>query len=210
MHRFAICLCAMLCLPSAAFCTIRADMPLRLNEIMAGPARDWDGNAVFSSRDDEWVEVVNFDAAALDLSTFFLTDGDSIPRYAFSGTLAAGDHLVVFGSTSYAWEKATGHPAFGLALANTGDEVILWQVSGVDTAVVDRYAFLAHEAAADRAVGRIADASGGWMLFDSLNPYTGALTPPGTGCAPSPGMPNQCGNTPVRRSSWGEMKALYR
>ncbi len=36
-----------------------ADGVLQLNEILAAPARDWDGSGAFSSRDDEWVEVIN-------------------------------------------------------------------------------------------------------------------------------------------------------
>jgi hypothetical protein len=186
------------------------DAPLVLNEIMAGPARDWDGNGVFSSRDDEWVEVVNTGVAPLDAGTFLLTDADSIPRFAFSGTIAPGQHVVVYGSASYAWEKATAHPAFGLSLGNSGDEVILWQVTGPDTVVVDRYKFLAHEAAADRSVGRVPGGSGLWKLFDALDPYTGALSPPGSGCAPTPGLPNACDMTPAMPLSWGRLKALYR
>ena len=183
---------------------------LGLNEFCAGPSHDWDGNGVFSSRDDEWVEVVNTGATPLDVSSFFLTDGDSIPRFAFSGTLGAAEHRVVFGSESLAWEKATGHPAFGLSLSNTGDEVILWQVTGSDTEVVDRYHYLTHEAGSDRSVGRFPDGTGAWTLFDSLNPYTGGLTPPGTGCAPTPGQANQCNTTPTLRTTWGGVKVRYR
>ena len=88
-----------------------ADSQLRLNEIMAGPARDWDNSGTFSSRDDEWVEVANTGAAPLDLSSFLITDGDTIPRYALSGTLAAGAKLVIYGKTSWDWERATPAPA---------------------------------------------------------------------------------------------------
>src|SRR5256885_1351848 len=56
---------------------------LRINEFLAGPARDWDGSGTFSSRDDEWVEVMNPGATVTALDGYFLTDGDSIPRYAF-------------------------------------------------------------------------------------------------------------------------------
>jgi hypothetical protein len=183
---------------------------LRLNEFLAGPARDWDGDGTLSTRDDEWVELVNTAGAPLDLSSFFLTDGDSIPRFAFSGTLDPGGRRLVFGSESYAWEKATGHPAFGLSLGNTGDQVILWQVVGADSLVVDRIAYLTHEGAADRAVGRVPDGTGEWTLLDALDPYTGALTPGATGCAPSPGSVNSCSATAARRVSWGGIKQMYR
>jgi hypothetical protein len=183
---------------------------LAINELMPGPARDWDGSGTFSSRDDEWIEVVNTGGSPLDLTPFFVTDGDTIPRYALSGTLAPGARLVVFGKQSYDWERANGYPAFGLSLGNSGDAVMLWHANGADTTLIDRYAYKSHEAAADRAIGRLPDGTGGWALLDALNPYTGTLDPQGTGCAPTPNGPNQCSTTPARTGTWGRVKALYR
>ncbi|TMQ70633.1 MAG: lamin tail domain-containing protein [Candidatus Eisenbacteria bacterium] len=187
-----------------------AQSPLRLNEFMAGPARDWDGSGTFSSRDDEWVEVVNAGATSLALDGFIITDGDSLPRFALSGSLAPGDHRMVTGKESYDWEKATGHPAFGLSLANSGDAVMLWQVVGAETLRVDAYTYTSHEAAADRAMGRSPDATGAWVIFDALDPYTGTTPPQGNGCAPTPGAANACGSTPVRSVPWGRLRTIYR
>ena len=177
---------------------------------MAGPARDWDGSGTFSSRDDEWVEVVNTGAGAIGLSNFLITDGDTIPRFALSGTLAAGERLVIYGKTSYDWERANGYPAFGLSLSNAGDRVMLWQVSGPDTVLMDSYAYGSHEAAADRAIGRFPDGSGPWVLFDGLDPYTGSTPPAGNSCDPTPGSPNTCESTPASALTWGRLKTLYR
>ncbi len=188
----------------------RADSPLVLNEILAGPARDWDGSGAYSSRDDEWIELVNVGATALDLAGYLITDGDSIPRYALGGTLGPGGHLLVTGRMSYDWERAAGYPAYGLSLGNSGDSAILWRVVGPDTVAVDAYTYKSHEAAADRSVGRSPDGTGGWILFDALDPYTGSLTPGGTGCDPSPGAVNVCNDTPVRPVTWGRVKTLYR
>lgn len=185
-----------------------ADDALQLNEILAGPARDWDGSGAFSSRDDEWIEVLNTGASALALEGYFVTDGDSIPRYAFTGSLAAGAVLLVTGRMSYDWERIAGQPAFGLSLGNTGDSVLLWKVTGADTVLVDGYTYRAHEAAADRAVGRSL-LTHEWQLFDSLNPYTGTLSPAGNRCPPSPGAPNECSTTPARMSSWGALKLRF-
>jgi len=181
---------------------------LRVVEILAGPTRDWDGSGVFSSRDDEWIELMNTGAAAIDLAGYFVTDGDSIPRYATTGTLAPGERRIVFGSDAWNWERANGHPAFGLSLGNTGDQVIVWRVAGAETLVVDSYAYRSHEAAADRSVGLTE--AGDWALFDGLNPYTGTTPPLGTGCAPTPGQPNTCTTTPSIVSTWGSLKRLYR
>ena len=182
---------------------------VRLSEFLAGPARDWDGNGTFSSRDDEWVEIVNGGATTADLTPFFITDGDSIPRFGFAGTLAPGAVLLVTGSMSVTWERATGHPVFGLSLSNSGDKVLLWKVSGTDTSFVDGYTFKAHEAAADRAVGRTPDGSE-WKLEDALDPYTGTLLPGPTGCAPTPAQPNNCGIVAVKTTTWGRVKSFYR
>jgi len=208
--RVVAILCFAACVASCIAPSAFAQSPLVINEILAGPATDWDGSGAFSSRDDEWVELRNVSAAPLDLTGYFLTDGDSIPRYALSGSLAAGGHLLVLGKTSYDWERAEGYPAFGLSLGNTGDRVILWKVAGPDTTEADAYTYRSHEAAADRAVGRSPDGSGGWALFDALNIYSGGLTPGTTGCAPSPGTANVCGSTPARLQTWGRVKTLYR
>lgn len=205
-------LCLLLALPAhipASATPACAQSPLRLNEIMAGPARDWDGNGTFSSRDDEWVELVNTGVTPLELAGFLITDRDSIPRMALTGTLAAGGHLLVTGGQAYAWEQANGQPAFGLSLANGGDAVLLWQIAGAETLLVDGYDYKSHEAAADRAVGRSPDAGGAWVIFDSLNPYTGATPPAGNGCLPTPGNPNECVSTPVMRMPWGRLKTVY-
>jgi hypothetical protein len=184
--------------------------PLRINEILAGPARDWDGSGAFSSRDDEWVEVVNSGPVPLDLAGHILTDRDSIPRYALSGVLAPGGRLVVTGRMSYDWERANGQPAFGLSLGNSGDAVLLWEIVGPDTLLVDAYDYATHEAGADRAIARMPDGTGVWALFDGLNPYTGSSAPPGTGCAPTPAAENVCDSTPARPSTWAEVKRRYR
>jgi len=213
MRVAPLCLCLLFALPAhfpASATPACAEGPLRLNEFMAGPARDWDGNGVFSSRDDEWIEVVNTGATALDLAGYLITDRDSIPRLALLGPLSAGGHMLLTGGQAYAWEQANGFSAVGFSLANAGDAVLLWHVVAAETLLVDSYTYKSHEAAADRAVGRSPDATDTWVIFDGLNPYTGTLPPPGNGCAPTPAGPNVCETTPVVRMPWGRVKAAYR
>jgi hypothetical protein len=207
--RFAYALFLASLLISAAAAGASAQSPLKLNEILAGPARDWDGSGTISTRDDEWIEIVNGGSAPVDLAGYLLTDGDRLPRYGFSGMLGVGAVKVVFGKDAVDWERATANPVFGLSLGNTGDSAMLWQVVGADTVLIDSYTYLSHEAAADRAVGRMPD-GGPWGLEDALDPYTGSTPPLGTGCAPSPGTPNLCGTTPAQHVSWGRLKTLYR
>ena len=202
-----VCLGFLLHLPALAR-PLCAD-ELRLNEFMAGPASDWDGSGTFSSRDDEWVEIANAGTTPASLDGWYLTDADSIPRYAFSGTLDPGAVRIVFGGQSVEWERASGHPVFGLSLGNSGDEILLWHGVGGDSSVVDRYAYGSHEAAADRAVGLSPDGTA-WQLYDHLNPYTGTLLPAGNGCDPTPAQANVCGSTPAATSTWGRLKSRYR
>lgn len=211
MHLHRTILITLLALAAqAALAPSHACAGLVLNEIMAGPATDWDGSGAFSSRDDEWVEVVNDGAAGLDLSPYLITDAGGAPRFRFSGTLAAGGHLVVYGSDSYAWERDNGEGAYGLSLGNSGDTVMLWAIGAGDTTLIDSYTYVSHEAAADRAIGRLPDAGGAWVLFDAMNPYTGSTDPQGNGCSPTPGAVNTCDSTPVENGSWGRLKTLYR
>ena len=199
----------LLCLAVLEHAPAQAASDVRLSEFLAAPARDWDGNGAFSSRDDEWIEIVNGGAATADITSYFITDGDSIPRFGCTGTLAPDAVLLVTGAMSVAWERATAHPVFGLSLGNAGDKLLLWKVTGADTALVDSYTYTSHESAADRAVGRTPDGSE-WKLEDQLNPYAGTTTPVGTGCPPTPGVPNNCGVVPTQRVSWAHVKAIYR
>jgi hypothetical protein len=182
--------------------------PLMLNEILADPQRDWNGDGIVSSRDDEWVEIVNVGITAVTLDDYRLAGADTSWRYGFSGGLAAGGVLVVYGGQSYAWETANGTPRFGLRLVNTGGSIGLWRVANGDTVLVDTYTFLDHEADPDRSTGRFPDGGTSWRVFDGLNPYPGTKLPLGTGCLPSPGAHFQC-PTLNKTVTWGTLKRRY-
>jgi hypothetical protein len=167
----------------------RGNPAVALNEVLADPARDWDGDQLVSSANDEWVEIVNTGAVPADLTGLRIGDSEQEWAYGFTGTLPVGEKLVVYGSTSKAWQTANGLSAFGLRLSNTGDTVVLW-----------------HLTAADTTIRRRPDGGATWELFDALNPYTGGALPAGNGCAPSPGLPNNCA-TPVEAATWGQIKA---
>lgn len=179
-----------------------------LNEIMADPARDWDGDTVYNFRDDEWVEIVNTGVAPVVLDGYRLASADSVWRYEFTGSLDPGSHAVVFGSESYAWEQSTGNPAFGFRLANSGGTLVLWKLTATDSVIVDSYTYQDHEAEDDRSTGRHPDGAGEWKLMDAINPYSGGAMPSGSGCAPSPGAIISC-PVPAKSETWGRIKALY-
>ncbi len=185
---------------------------VRFNEILADPVADWDGDGARSSRNDEWIEIVNVGTSTVDLSCYRAADasGGFDWRYGFSGLLAPGEVRVVYGSDSVAWEHANGFPAFGLSLNNAGDTVFLYDVLGGDTLIVDQYTYQSFQVLDDRSTGRSPDGNGQWVVFDGLNPYLGSRPPLGTGCAPTPGGVNCIPAVPVEESTWGAVKHLYR
>ncbi|MGD8869061.1 MAG: lamin tail domain-containing protein [Gemmatimonadales bacterium] len=182
---------------------------IRLNEIMADPDSDWDGDSVTGSKEDEWVEVTNIGGSTVDLSAYRLTDlsAGTEFRFALSGALAPGEAAVFYGSAVVAWQQANGVSAFGLSLNNSGDTVFLYEVNGTDTTVVDSYAYATNEVRDNRSVGRMPEGTGNWVIFDALNPYTGSDYV-ATGCTPSPGAGTDCA-TPTKEMSWGRVKSEY-
>ncbi|RJR28065.1 MAG: lamin tail domain-containing protein [Candidatus Latescibacterota bacterium] len=200
----AFCLCALSSLPAPCAAQIV------VNEFVADPARDWDGDGTTNLRDDEWIEIRNIGTVPVDLSAYRLADaeGPTVFRYGFAGTLDPGAVRVVYGSDSRAWEEANGFPLYGLSLNNTGDVVSLYRLAGGDTALVDSYAYREVAARDDRSIGRRSDAPSVWITFDALNPCTATCDPAGTGCFPTPGSQNTC-LTPAATATWGSIKGIY-
>lgn len=187
-----------------------ANCQMLLNEVVADPARDWDGDGVYDLRGDEWIEIVNTGAGAADLSQIFVGDETGAFVYGFSGSLAPGEVRVVFGSESIVWEQGHGESATGLRLGNDGDTATLWQVSEGDTLLLDAYSYNTQEAEDDRSTGRNPDGGAIWEIFDALNPYGGQGPPAGNGLPPTPGARNDgTGEVPVAESTWGRVKQLF-
>lgn len=181
-----------------------------INEFVADPAKDWDGDGATNYRDDEWIEILNLGPTTVDLSSYRLSDGEGprIFRYGFAGSLAPGAVKVVFGSDSRAWEESNGFPVYGLSLNNTGDRVALYRIVQQETIIVDSYVYSEIAAKDDRSIGRSFEAPSIWITFDALNPCTSSCNPAGTGCMPTPGLSNTC-QTSAEKSSWGAIKGLY-
>lgn len=209
IFRFLLCLA--LCPLSLAVFAAPSSAQIVVNEFLADPVRDWDGDGVANYRDDEWIEIRNIGSVTVDLSAYRLADaeGPGVFRYGFAGTIAPGGVRVVYGSDAKAWEEANGFPVYGLSLNNTGDRVSLYRLAGTDTAVVDSYTFEEVAARDDRSIGRGCDLPSAWVTFDALNPCTSTCNPAGTGFPPTPGAPNAC-LTAVTPATWGSIKALYR
>jgi hypothetical protein len=198
-----------------AFVAVATAVPLPaqvvINEFLADPAMDWDGDGAAHFRDDEWVEIVNLGDAPVDLSGYRLADGEEYPvwRHGFSGLLGQGEVLVVYGSDSRAWEESNGFPVYGLSLNNAGDMIRLYRVGESDTLLVDSVSYGDHAADDDRSVGRPSDSPAVWEIYDAFNPCNDSCDPAGNGCAPTPGAPNAC-TTGTGSDSWSNIKNRHR
>jgi hypothetical protein len=182
---------------------------LSINELMADPNSDWDGDGVYEFRDDEWVEIYNDGPGDVDLSSYLVGDADGLLAYRYSGVLNAGEALVVYGSQSQEWQSNNGVSSLGFNMSNDGDTVVLYMIDNSDTLVVDSHTFNTNEAEDDRSTGRNPDGTGDWEIFDALNPYGGDTPPLGNGLPPTPGFPNDSGPVATRALTWGVIKSLY-
>jgi hypothetical protein len=181
-----------------------------VNELLANPGSDWNGDSIVDIKLDEWVEVMNTGSESVDLAGYFLRDGTGdTPHLGLSGVLAPGAVALFYGSDAVIWQEANDAGSSGLSLNNGGDTVQLIVPDPNDPLVylvVDTRTYLPHEGELERASGLL---GGVWMLFDGLDLYGGSLVPVGTGCAPTPGLVNICDTTPVVGATWGGLKAGF-
>ncbi len=94
-----------------------------INEMLANPAKDWNGNGDISGMDDEFIELYNSGNQTVDASGYVLKDTvfRSTPgEYALpNGTaIDPGEFLIIFVSTS------------GVFQGNDGDAITLLDPSG--------------------------------------------------------------------------------
>ncbi len=191
----------------------QAQEPLVINEVLADPASDWNGDGSVDYKNDEWIEVRNDGPDLIDLSTYWLRDdtGDE-PHLQLFGTLEPGAVAVFYGSDAVAWQAANGYATTGFSLNNSGDLVRLLRTIPGSTELELMYVihYEDHMAEDDRSSGWNVEFSD-WELFDGLNPYTGDLPPHANGCGPTPGLPNECSAVVADQTvSFGGIKAIFR
>ncbi len=118
---------------------------LLVNEFLPNPERDWNGDGAVNAG-DEWIELYNTNAFAIELGMWQLDDvegGGSSPFILAPGTTIEGrGFLVIFGRDS------------GVALNNSNDDVRLLAPDGF---VADVIAY--NSSSPDRAWGRVPDAA---------------------------------------------------
>jgi hypothetical protein len=175
---------------------------IRINEILADPPAGAEGDAnrdgERDAADDEFIELLNCGAAAIDISGWALKDGSAV-RHVFSGGIVVqpGEFVTVFGGgnpTGFHGKVYTASSG-GLGLANTGDQVSLLDAAA---GLVDFHAYTT-EGGRDESMVRYPDCGDDWTLpsqYDYGLPF-------------SPHEPNDPQSS-VAGSTWGGIKALYR
>ena len=186
-----------------------------INEVLAGPASDWNGDGAVDFKNDEWVEILNNGPEPIDLAGYFLRDilGEE-PHLGLSGVLDPGETAVFYGSDAVVWQQEAGLTTSGFSLNNGGDLLQLLRVyqgpEGPELELMFAISYDDHEGENDRSCGFNTEMND-WILFDALNPYGGDLDPVGTGCSPSPGSSNLCqSQVAVEARSFGAVKMIFR
>lgn len=107
---------------------------LIINEILAAPSLDVNGDGVFQSSDDEFIEIVNVSGKELDISGLIISDKTKIRHTIPSGTILQNlEPLVIFGGGNIALfnlnvkTQLANTGSFGLN--NTGDEEVILSTS---------------------------------------------------------------------------------
>ena len=138
-----------------------------INECLPSPREvDFDGNGV-ADYEDEYIELFNSQAEAIDLSGWWLddSDGGSQPWQLPVGTTIQADGFLLF------FRSETG-----IALNNDGDSVRLLAPDGVSEA--DHFAY--EHSSADTPWSRSSDGGGDWTESHQPSPGGPNLPPPET------------------------------
>lgn len=203
--------CLSIALAAQAGVPFNGGTPLRISEVLSAPTEDYDLDGEVDTKSDEFVEIINVGAEAVELTGWYLRDGTGDTyHYGFAGSIPIGGTLVVTGTMSQVWQADNDAGTSGLSLNNTGDTVELWYDDGVSNPVLgDAVVVPPHAASAGRSLA-LDVAADVYVLHDALAPYAGANLPAGTGCPPSPGIPGTCDlGVPAQARAWGALKADY-
>jgi hypothetical protein len=167
------------------------DLPsIIINELLADPGSvvDANGDGVFSSTNDEFIEFVNTDSVSFDLTGYTVEDSGSV-TYTFGAiTIPAGGSVVIFGGGIPTGIPGITDTASGLSLNNSGDTVYLKNADGT---IITTYTY-GSEANSDESIGRSSDLTGVFVKHETIssNPVSA-----------SPGRYNTTGE-PFSTNTW--------
>ncbi len=126
-----------------------------INEFMAAPSSDWDGDGLYDPADDEWVEMFNPGDQPVNVTGLWLGDGSSMRQITGNGAIPSMGFLMVFGSD------------YGsLSLNNGGDDIELRDTDG--TTLVESITYGSQNS--NISEGRETDGSTHWVNFAEPTP----------------------------------------
>lgn len=156
-----------------------------INEFLAAPSSegltgDANGDGVFSSGGDEFIELYNTGDTAVDMGGWSISDKIKV-RHSFGDamTMAPGEYYVVFGGGEIGIDDILGDTASGgsLGLNNSGDEITLLNHLGT---IIDEVSY-GKEADSGQSLARYPDGEGAFRLHTEISAAQGARFSPGRG-----------------------------
>jgi phosphatidylserine/phosphatidylglycerophosphate/cardiolipin synthase-like enzyme len=131
-------------------------MDVVINEFLARPNSDWDGDDIYDASDDEWIELYNPTDTIVNVTGCFIGDsGTAWQMIEKDGEIPSFGFLVLFGSDNES-----------LSLNNQGDTIELYDKDGVT--LIDRYIY--YETYEDESEGRETDGASSWTYFSVPTP----------------------------------------
>ncbi|UCG69783.1 MAG: lamin tail domain-containing protein [Thermoplasmata archaeon] len=127
-----------------------------INEFLARPNSDWDGDSIYNSLDDEWIELFNPTDTMINISGCFIgDDGTVLHQITGNSEIPPFGFLVIYGSD------------YGsLSLNNDGDMVRFLDTDGITE--IDTYDY--STSSQDVSEGRETDNATLWQFFDIPTP----------------------------------------
>ncbi|MFH5831827.1 lamin tail domain-containing protein [Halalkalibaculum sp. DA384] len=197
-----------------------------INEILADPGGDADGDNEIDTDDDEFVEIVNNEPVAVDISGWTIADENEVQFTFEPGTiLKANSAAVAFGSTGFSgnFGNSIVQGTSSLRLNNGGDRVVLKNKSGY---LIDSHTY-GSEGGDGTSLVREHDGSGSFVKHDGISDtnfspgtridgssFTNSLTVEGTAgwrmlSAPRDGMKISDIDAPIQGFGDGHEKNFF-
>lgn len=103
----------------------QAEAVIVINEVLADPAGDANGDGTISSTKDEFVELLNTGAASVSLTGWQLADALNVRHtFAEAAVLGPGQFFVVFGSSASTGTLSLNNSHETLTLLDAGSQAI--------------------------------------------------------------------------------------
>jgi hypothetical protein len=161
-------------------CTFSFSQGLKLNEVVSSNAT---GIEDYNGKDQDWIEIYNGSASAINIGGYYLTDDDSEPeKWSFpSKIINPGQFLLVFASgDDQVYPNGEIHTNF--SVSSDGEMIILLSPAN---ALVDTISSIS--LSPDVSYGRSTDGAGTWSYFNTPTPgMSNSAGTPYSGILPAP------------------------